>query len=367
MVTGYVTALATGLAGTLAVCADAAEARRASAWERLVSVRALGGYKDNVLLSAQETDSSPFVGMSLEAIAWRPVGVDGEFQAFLVGEHRQFLDAAELEQEQTLVAHMQYEHHFGLEWTLKNPVEYLYLDQILDVSATEELVRAAQVLGHVISLRPALQRHWVPGTLELELSGTRQIYADPLDPLWEMGTQLQWEQFFSSRSRGDIAYGFGQTWYDQEPERTATGEPIPGTRRSMQQHDLALGYVQEFGAQKDWRLTVLASGRYATDQGSGYYDYVRPGAALRLRYRRGPWLAESRIRFRHYHYLTQEALEVGGGLRRRAEVMAELRGERELLPWLRVFAALQHEETFANRPFEEYSVNTVSGGLEASF
>jgi hypothetical protein len=364
---GYLTALAAGMAAAVAACADDTEAQRASVWGKLISVRALAGYKDNVLLSTRETDSSPFVGMSLEAISWRPVGLDGEFRAFLVGEHRQFLDAAELEQEQTLVAQVQYEHHLGLEWTLRTPAEYLYVDQILDVSATEDVVRAVRVLGHIVSVRPALQRHWVPGTLELELSGMRLIYADPLDPSWEMGTQLKWEQHFSAGSRGDIAYGFGQAWYDEEPERTESGEPILGTRRRMQRHDLALGLVQEWGVRKDWRLTVLASGRYATDQGSGYYDYVRPAAALRLRYRRGPWLAEGRIRFRHYHYLTQSSSETGGSLRRRAEVLAEVRGERELLPWLRVFAELQHEETFANRRFEEYSVNTVSGGLEVSF
>ena len=363
----YFTALAAGMAAAVVACAADAGAQRTPVWEKLISIRTLGGYKDNVLLSTQETDSSPFVGMSLEAISWRPVGVDGEFRAFLVGEHRQFLDAAELEQEQTLVAQLQYEHHLGLEWTVRTPAEYLYVDQILDVSATEEVVRAVRVLGHILALRPALQRHWVPGTLELELSGMRQIYADPLDPSWEMGTQLKWEQNFSGWSRGDIGYGFGQTWYDEEPERTGGGELIPGTRRRMQRHDLALGLVQEWGMRKDWRLTVLASGRYATDLGSGYYDYVRPAAGLRLRYRRGPWLAESRIRFRHYHYLSQAASETGGGLRRRAEVLAEVRGERELLPWLRVFAALQHEETFANRRFEEYSVNTVSGGLEVSF
>jgi hypothetical protein len=366
-VAGRLAHLAVSFLSALAVCGSPAEVEPASAWEKWISIRTLGGYKDNVLLSASAPDSSPFLGLSLEAIAWRLVGADGEFQAFLVGEHRHFLAASELEREQTLLAHVHYEHHLGLEWTVKAPFEYLYLDQILDVSATEDVVRAARVLGHTISLSPAVQRHWTPGTLELEWVGMRQLYADPLDHSWELGTRVKWEQYFSEWSRGDIAYGFGQAWYDQEPERTASGEPIPGSRRRMQRHDLVLGLVQEWGEAKDWRLTVQASGRYATDLASGYFEYVRPAAGLRIRYRRGPWQFETGVRFRHYHYLTQVAADSGGGLRRRTEVMAEIRGERELLRWLKVFAEIEHERTYANRPSEEYSVNTLSVGLEASF
>lgn len=355
------------VAGLFSTCAALGDEQPPSAWEKLVGVRTMAGYKDNVLLSAQEPDASGFVGLLLEAIVWRPIGASGEIQAFLVGEHRQFLSAADLEREQTMVAQVGYEQHLSYQWTVKAPVEYLYVDQILDVSATEDVVQAVRVLGHTLALRPAVQRHWVPGTLELELSGVRQIYEAPLDPSWEMGTELSWQQAFTSRSRGEIGYGFGQTWHDDEPERTAQGEPIPGTRRSMQRHDLLLELRQDLGDSGDWRLTVQASARYAADLASGYFDFVRPAAGVRLRYRRAGWIAEGRIRFRHYHYLTQKASDAGGNLRRRSEMAVEVRGERELLPWLRVFAEYQYEETFANRPLEEYSVNTVSGGLEASF
>jgi len=355
------------VAGLLSTWAAQSDEQPASAWEKLVSVRTMAGYKDNVLLSAQDPDASGFVGLLLEAIVWRPIGASGEIQAFLVGEHRQFLSATDLEREQTVVAQVAYEHHLSYQWTVKAPVEVLYVDQILDVSATEDVKQAARVLGHTLALRPAVQRHWVPGTLELELSGLRQLYQAPLDPSWELGTELKWQQSFASHSQGEIAYGFGQTWHDDEPERTAGGEPVPGSRRTIQRHDLLLELRQDWGNAGDWRLTIQASGRYATDLASGYYDFVRPAVGVRLRYRRAGWLAEGRIRFRHYRYLTQKASDSVGNLRRRTEMAAELRVERVLLPWLRVFAEYQYEETFANRPLEEYSANTVSGGFEASF
>jgi hypothetical protein len=218
-----------------------------------------------------------------------------------------------------------------------------------------------------LATRPALQRHWLPGTLEWELSGLRQWYEDPLDPSWELGTQLRWEQSLSGRSRGEVAYAFGQVWHDDEPERTAEGEPVPGTRRQMQRHELGLKYQVEWGADEAWRLTVRAAGRYATDLASGYYDYVRPAGVLQLRYRRAGWLVEGGLRLRHFQYLTQEAAPPGGDLRCRTEWVAELRAERQLLPWLAVVAGFEHEETFANRAIEEYSVNTLSGGVRVSF
>ena len=64
-----------------------------------------------------------------------------------------------MEQEQTLVAQVQYEQHLGLEWTVRTPAEYIYVDQVLDVSATENVVQATRVQGHTIGLRPAVQRH----------------------------------------------------------------------------------------------------------------------------------------------------------------------------------------------------------------
>jgi hypothetical protein len=114
-------------------------------------------------------------------------------------------------------------------------------------------------------------------------------------------------------------------------------------------------------------MTLRLSGRLNRDDGSGYYDYARPQAALGLRYRRDGWELEVGGRVSHYAYRVQIAEPEDGTRRRRLEVQADVRVQRRLTRSIGVFVEYQYERTFANRAAEEYSVNTVSGGLEWAF
>jgi hypothetical protein len=338
-----------------------------SKWQHLVSVRAMGGYKDNVLLSAELPDESPFVGAGLELIGWRPLGENSEFLGFLVGEHRQFLDALEVDYEQTFVGQAQLEVDLGEAWTLTGPLEYLYVDQVLDVSATEVEVQATRVQGQSLGLRPSVQHHFSAGTMVLEAAGHRQLYEQPLDDSWEVETEILWQHPLAERTRSDLFYGFRQTWFDSDQERDADGVEIDGTHRKMQRHELGWKLRYEWGERRSWRLMGTVSGQYADDLASGFYDFIRPLADLRLRYRAKGWTIEGTARARWYHYPVQTVSDTDDTLRRRSEFILELRGEREILSWLQVFAEYSHEQTFANRSAEEYSVNTVSCGLEVLF
>jgi hypothetical protein len=327
----------------------------------------MGGYKDNVLLSADLPDESPFVGAGLEVIGWRPLGENSEFLGFLVGEHRQFLDAREVNHEQTLVSQAQVEVDLGEAWTLTGPLEYIYLDQVLDVSATEAEVQATRVQGQTFGVRPSLERHFAAGTAELELAGLRQLYEAPLDDSWELETKVLWRHPWTAGTRADWYYGFRQTWFDTDKERDASGEEVAGTRRQMQRHQLGLKVRHEWGENRSWRLMGTVAGEYATDQASGFYDFLRPAGDVRLRHRSQGWTVEGAIRARWYGYPVQTVSDTDDTLRRRSELAFEIKGEREILSWLQVFVEYSHEQTFANRPTEEYSVNTVSCGLEALF
>lgn len=338
----------------------------ATKWQHLVSVSVSGGYRDNVLLSADLPQASPFLGVGLDLIAWRPLGDRGEFQGLVVGDHRQFFDVDSADQEQILLAQARYEHDLGAEWKLLMPVNYLYLDQVLDVSATEVQVQTARVQGHAASLSPSLQRQLSLGTLELELTGLRQFYASPLDDSWELGSRLGWQYPFSGGNRVEAYYDFTQVWYDNDPQLTADGDPIPGTQRRMQLHEVGAKLRHEWGERRVWRATLGLSGRYATDQASHYYDYLRPAATAQLVYRDKGWRLEGTVRGRHYAYQEQRGASQDES-RRRSELALEFRGEREILSWLQLIAEYTYEQTFANRPAEAYTVNTVSCGLEILF
>jgi hypothetical protein len=354
------------LAGEPALPESSAPPRSAPGWQHVITVRGSGGYKDNVLLSAEDPEGSAFLGAGLEMFGWKPIGLGGQFQAFVVGEHRHFLSARDIEKEQTLVAEARLDQNLGIEWALSTPIQFSYVDQVLDVSATEP-VPPTRVQGETLAARPALRWHTLPGTFEMQWNGLRQWYASPLDNTWETGVRLDWAPEFAGRTRANVYYDFSHAWYDQEPERDSNGDPRAGTRRRTQRHEGGLRVRHEWGEQDAWRLTTRIAGRYATDLASGYYDYVRPSMDLRLRHRRKSWLTEAGVRLADYRYPVQSAEPGSSRRRHRLDLVLELRGEFELRPWLRAFAEYSYEETFAHRAFESYTVNTVHAGFEATF
>jgi hypothetical protein len=332
-----------------------------SGWERFLSVRLVGGVKDNVLLASEGAESSSFVGAGVEAMVWCPLGPDGELEVYGLGEHRRYLSTDLVESEETVIVGGRYRRELGLEWTLEMPLDYLYIDEVMDVSATEAVPTPTRIRGHTVGIRPAVQHHWVSGTGEVGLSGVRQWYELPLDDTWETGVRLAWRPGWGPSQDLELFYGFGWVRYDEELD------PVEGTRRQMQRHDVGGRWRQFFGAGDAWRLTGRVGVRYAADLQSGYYDYVRPSAGLGLTYRVGRWEFGVEGRGLHYAYLTQRVGDGGGEHRRRSEIRGEVRAERELASWAKLVVEYLYEETFANRPSEAYSVHTLSGGVELVF
>jgi hypothetical protein len=343
------------------------EAGEISVWQKLVSFQAMGGYKDNVLLSSALPEGSAFIGGGVELIGWRPFGDGGEFLGFVVGDHRQFLDAQEVDYEQTFVAQAELRHPFGESWELVGPVEYFYVDQVMDVSATEVEVEPTRVQGQNFGVRPGVGRDVGSGRVELEVSVVRQLYAAPLDDAWEAGGKVEWQHGLGDRGRLDMAYDFRETWYDNDPALGADGVPLPGSRRQMDRHEAGVDSRWEWGRGREWRLTGGVSGVWTRDRQEGFYDYFRPGAQVNLRYRSGGWTFSVGGRARYFSYAQQTVSTIDSSLRHRVELGWNGKVERELTEWLSVFGEYDFERTTSNRPAESYRVNTVSLGLEAFF
>jgi hypothetical protein len=337
-------------------------------WQPMGNVRVRGGYKDNVLLSSFAPVGAPFVGASLEAFVWRPLGEEGELDGVLVGEHRQFVGVAELDFEQTLFGLVQVRRELGGAWRLGGAIDGMYLDQVLDLSATEDVTRRMRVRGGSFGARPSVRRGLGAGWLELQVAGNRQVYVgELLDDHWQVEPRLTLGWPVGARSEVAVAYEVGWRWYDEEPERTSEGEPIPGTRRRMTHHDVALTVRHVWGEDRQWRLTGRVSGRVNEDGGSGYFDYVRPQGTVRLRYRARGWELEAGGRATYYGYRVQRVNVTEGELRRRVDLRGDIRAQRRIYRGLSVFLEYEHERTLANRRAEEYRVHTVSGGLDWEF
>jgi hypothetical protein len=162
-------------------------------WRPLASVSLAGGYRDNVTLSSFEPEGGPYLGVGLDAFLWRPVGERMEFEGFVLGEHREFFGLEELDREQLLFGLLQVRHGWNGEWRGSGAIDYLYQDQVLDVSATEAVIARARVRGHSLGMRPSVRRTVGRGWVDLQISGTRQWFAGFLDDYWQVAPRLSGE------------------------------------------------------------------------------------------------------------------------------------------------------------------------------
>jgi hypothetical protein len=48
-------------------------------------------------------------------------------------------------------------------------------------------------------------------------------------------------------------------------------------------------------------------------------------------------------------------------------LVLNLRGEKHLARWLKLFAEYEYEHSISNRTLDDYGVNTINGGLQWDF
>ena len=116
-----------------------------------------------------------FVGTGVEAFLLRLAGDGTQFYFFLSGENMQFVNRDPVSSEQTLIAVTQWKKEFLAPWQMAITGQYLYQDQVVDVSTTQNDLQTAKVHGNGLTLRSSVRRdfenqNWV----ELEMAGTEQ-------------------------------------------------------------------------------------------------------------------------------------------------------------------------------------------------
>jgi hypothetical protein len=336
-----------------------------SQWTHSASVKARVGYKDNVALSSIAPDGSPFVGAAAELGLWRWLERT-ELEFFGTVDDRRFLAADATEKELTAYALGRLKSNWSDRWQTALGFEYVYQDQIVDVSVTEAELDRVRVRGHSVVSRPSSR--WTVGRswLELQAQAQRQLFQSPLDDYWEAGGKLAWGIPYGYGSEMAFSYEFGRRWFDTDEERTVDGVAIPGTQRVYDQQEARAQWRHTWDAARRWRTTTRVSTRWTEDGGSGFYDYTRGQLAEQIRFRTSRWDIECEARLSRYVYAVQTG-DDGLSPRDRNDIGIRLSTERRLTSALKIFAEYTHERTLSNRELDSYSVNTVSGGLNWEF
>ena len=339
-----------------------------SIWERLYTVRAGVGYKDNVALSHTDTEASGFFASGLEFFALRLPEDGTEVSCFVSADDRRYFSASSVDGEQLVFAQGQVKHVFGAVGEMAFDLQYAYQDQIQDVSVTETNQQAIRVRGHTLAAHLSVrlnfpERYWAG----LDIIPTRQWLADPLDHYFEFGPRVSFGRDYGYLSEVSLRYEPRYRQYDTDPQLTTEGEPMPDTVRAFGQQEVALGWRHHWDPERHWRTSARVGYLLNTDNGSGYFDYTRVSGSVQVRYRRKTWEGSIDARVSGYDYAVQTVSATNSEKRNRTEFAIGVRAERQLTRSLRLVGAFEHGHTSSNVTIESYTVNTFTGTLQWEF
>ncbi len=332
--------------------------KQESPWDWSATLNAGAGYKDNILLSDFNQESSIFTFTSADVFLLR-VPIDGwEFAGILNGEDRRYWQSSSVDKEQLFLTSLDVKKAFAERWKGGLNLQYFYNDQVFDASVIEGLPFRVQAKLHRFLGAPTLQLE-LPEKRRIEAAFTiiRQNFELPLDDSWEIGPKLLFGQKYG--------YGSDLTFTAQWKSRTYDTRVAPGTADASLQFtlpEIELGVRHVWDAEKHWRSRARAGLEWNTDNGSGFYDYRKWRISNELSFTQEKFEAMLQAKFLHYEYTVQTA--PNGRARRRTELLFGGRVREKVLKHLAVFVEAEHEWVLATDISDRYHATTVWGGVE---
>ncbi len=337
-------------------------------WDKSVTLRGAFGYKDNILLSSVQPEGSAFWQSGIDLTLLRASLESGpNFTFFLSAEDRRYFSSREIEKEQLLLTQAKLEKALSADWTASAALQYMYVDQVYDASATEQILETLPVKGHNIQFSPALARTlpW-NSTLEFKINIERQYFNDPLDDYWETGPQLTFTKDYGHKSEASLSYSFDRRAYDERLDRDLNFDPVPDSSLEYLQHEFEFSLNHSWDANRRWRSRLRTLMEINDDGSTGFYDYYRYRISKRFGYYGENWQATIEGKVLHYDYSVQPVFE-GEGIRSTWEYVVSGHVEKTVWKKLTLFADIEHEIAVSNYPLEEYTVTTIMGGVDWEF
>jgi hypothetical protein len=331
-------------------------------WDHSFDVRTAAGYRDNTTLASVHPPHSGFFSSGLEASVWRLPEGGRQFRLSVSADDRRYFSSQPVDKEQLFTGQAEYKQVFAEFWQASVALEYTYLDQILDVSTSEASLSTIRVQAQIAQGTPGLRRYFSDDSwIELTFPVSRQIFVAPLDSFWEGGPKLTFERPYGEGSEWLVGFKFSQRQYDHRRQIAPDGTEIPGTRLSFQRQTVELGWKHFFDSENRWRASTKAFYTQNEDNGPGFFNYSEFGGAEEILFRFKGWAISVSVQAAYYDYVRQVVSPEE--TRKRAEVVAGFRCEKQITRWLKLFAEYEHERNWSNVSFDSYSVSTASGGL----
>ncbi|MDX1953281.1 MAG: hypothetical protein SFY81_13960 [Verrucomicrobiota bacterium] len=346
---------------------SALAAAEPSSWDYFATVGGSVGYSDNVLHSEINHEKSAFIRGMLDASLFRLPYDSNEFTFFLTLEDKRYLSSDTVNKEQLLLAQADYKYGFANGWIAGIKADYLYYDQVVDVSITTTNLESLPLKSHTLGLTPILQKHWQQYFLELELPAARQNYESPLDDTWEWGEKLRFGRKYGHRSETSLAFSWRKRFYDEREQLELDSSAIPDSSLEFTQQEIELELRHNFDSRRRCRGRFKAGYLFNRDNGPGYFDYDRFRLTAGLTWRWETGEVSLSGRYVKYSYQNQTIQPPDPPLRRRSETGAGFRAEQKIWKELSAFGEYNYELGSGNHVSDEYQAHIVETGFYYEF
>ncbi|MBI5772451.1 MAG: hypothetical protein HZA89_01760 [Verrucomicrobia bacterium] len=335
-----------------------------SRWEKILTLQSGLGFKDNTALAPVNPSGSGFFRNYAEFTLWRLPVDDWEFMSIASWDDLRYWNSPVTDKELMGFALAQGKRKFAGGWLVSATAQYIYQNQVMDVSADLATPAVLAVQGSTYTARIGLRhdlasRSW----FELEPGVTRQDFAGPLDDYWEGGAKLTLGRAYAKKSELAFTYEFNQRAYDSREQADNAGFTLPGSSLEFLQHKTQLVWRHDWDARRRWRTTARAGYDISSDNGGGYFDYRKLYANGQIRYRNDKWEVRASGRISDFIYPQQTVSATDPRQRHRTDVTANLRVERTLNKHLKLYAEYEFEQSLSNQATTAYAVNQVHSGI----
>ncbi len=344
-------------------------------WDSQFTLRSGAGYKENVLLAAEQRQDSALAIFGAEWLILRPPIDANSFTFFFSGDDRRYLNHAitgpgqpPATGEQVFISNAAYKRTVTEDLTLGLSLTHLYTEQVLDASEFGGDPGSVWVSGHGLigtpTARWTLPAHFYA---EVGLPVTREILKAPVSSYWEWGPKVTVGWNLRANGRIEASFAYVQRPFDTRQQADALGVPIPDTRLTTYDRRTELVWKQTWDAHRHFQTTARLFHVHRTENGEGFSDYDRFGASGTVRLDFRHWLLLGTVRWSTYDFPVQIVSVFDPVPRTREEFELEARIEYRWNDRWRNFAEFVHEQQRSNVPADDYHSHVWQVGVEHDF
>ena len=338
-------------------------------WDKDIVLRAGFGYKNNVLLSPNSPQGSPFFTSGLDVTIFR-IPLDGwEVNLTVVGDDiRYFHSPGGINGEDLFLGSAQVQKYFGGVWRSGLEVRYSYSDQVLQEFLITGGAQAVEAQGNTLGARPFIRRDlstlwWV----QLEAPLAREWWQAPLDATWKWGGQTDVGLTYRPHSQIVLSGGIFYVPHDDWLARDALGNELPGRKLQIWRQTAELKWEHQWDASNHWSSITKLGFNHNHDNGGGYYNNDRFYVSGELRFHTTDWELKGSSALSYYDFPVQKIDGPESATLHLTSLNVNLRVERRLYKSIRGFLAFDYDQSASNDPTAEYRARVFSGGMSWEF